>query len=43
VLSLATATKLNCNPKTNAIAENAPEDDVLEQCKELGKKLAEAV
>ena len=27
----------------NAIAENAPEDDVLEQCKELGKKLAEAV
>ena len=27
----------------NVIAENAPEDDVLEQCKELGKKLAEAV
>lgn len=27
----------------NVIAENAPEDDVIEQCKELGKKLAETV
>ena len=27
----------------NVIAENSPEDDVIEQCKDLGKKLAEAV
>ena len=27
----------------NVIAENSPEDDVLKDCEELGKKLAEAV